>query len=200
MPRQALALKKYRCGTSPVSKIADNEHTLASLGQAEELSVKHSVGDAIPEFDHAPENGSKVPSSVRRQDAGDVLPNQPPGPQSVSQPKIFEGQVTAVIIQASSEARDAEGLAGGSSDQKVNWVILASLNGGEVAVKRNVGIVVRQHGAREGLDLAESHRTPAKRRPRNCRGLDAATHAQVSHSPPPNIFLIASSPARCTAA
>jgi hypothetical protein len=63
MPLQAVALKKNRCGTAPVSKMSDNEHTAAALGHSEELSVKHSVGEPIPEFDHAPENGTKVPSS-----------------------------------------------------------------------------------------------------------------------------------------
>jgi hypothetical protein len=65
MPRQALALKKNRCGASPISKASDNEHAAASLGHSEVLSVKHSVGEPIPEFDQAPENGTKVPSSVR---------------------------------------------------------------------------------------------------------------------------------------
>src|SRR5690606_37491247 len=37
MPRQAVALKKYRCGSSPVSKMSDNEHTAASLGHSEVL-------------------------------------------------------------------------------------------------------------------------------------------------------------------
>jgi hypothetical protein len=31
IPAQALALKKYRRGRSPVSKISDNEHTPSSL-------------------------------------------------------------------------------------------------------------------------------------------------------------------------
>jgi hypothetical protein len=65
MPLQAVALKKNRCGTSPVSKISDNEHTAAALRYSEELSVKHSVGEPIPEFDQAPEDGTKVPSSSR---------------------------------------------------------------------------------------------------------------------------------------
>jgi hypothetical protein len=58
-------LKKNRCGTSPVSKVSDNEHTAAALGHSEVLSVKNSVGEPIPEFDQAPENGTKVPSSSR---------------------------------------------------------------------------------------------------------------------------------------
>lgn len=64
IPRQAFALKKNRCGTSPVSKASDNKHTAAALGHSEILSVKHSVGEPIPAFDHAPENGTKVPSAV----------------------------------------------------------------------------------------------------------------------------------------
>jgi hypothetical protein len=65
MPLQAVALKKNRCGTLPTSKMSDNEHAAAALWNSKELSVKHSVGEPIPEFDHAPENGTKVPSSVR---------------------------------------------------------------------------------------------------------------------------------------
>jgi len=65
IPAQAFGLKKNRSGTVPVSKVADNEHTAASLGHSEILSVQDSVAHAIPEFDHAPEDGTKVPSSVR---------------------------------------------------------------------------------------------------------------------------------------
>jgi hypothetical protein len=64
MPLQAVALKKYRCGTSPVSSTSDNEDATAALWNSEELSVKHSVSEPIPEFNQAPENGTKVPSSV----------------------------------------------------------------------------------------------------------------------------------------
>jgi hypothetical protein len=65
MPRQAVALKKNRRGTSPISKTSDNEHAAAALGNSKELSVQDSVSEPIPEFDHAPEDGTKIPSSVR---------------------------------------------------------------------------------------------------------------------------------------
>jgi hypothetical protein len=65
MPRQAVALKKYRCGTSPVSKISDNEDATAPLWYSEVLSVKNPVGEPIPEFRQPPEEGAKVPSSIR---------------------------------------------------------------------------------------------------------------------------------------
>lgn len=72
MPAQAFALKKYRRGTAPVSKTSDNEHTPPSLGDgarvavhSDVLSVQHSVEPTIPEFPKRPEEGAKVPSSVR---------------------------------------------------------------------------------------------------------------------------------------
>lgn len=65
MPLQAVPLKKNRGGTAPISNMSNNEDATAPLWNSEELSVQHSVGEPIPEFDHAPEDGTKVPSSVR---------------------------------------------------------------------------------------------------------------------------------------
>jgi hypothetical protein len=45
-----LALKKNRRGTSPVSKISDNEDATAALWYSGVLSVTNSVGEPIPEF------------------------------------------------------------------------------------------------------------------------------------------------------
>src|SRR5690606_33226901 len=59
IPRQARAVKKNRCGTSPVSKISDKEDSTTTLGNSVELSVQHSVGEPIPEFNHRPEDGTK---------------------------------------------------------------------------------------------------------------------------------------------
>jgi len=61
IPAQASGLKKNRCGTGPVSKTSDNEHTLASLGHTEVLSVKHPVGDTIPEL---PQSGEELAESI----------------------------------------------------------------------------------------------------------------------------------------
>jgi len=65
MPLHAVAERKYLCGTGPVSKVSDNEHTTASLGHSEVLSVQDSVGELIPEFCQRPEEGTKIPSSAR---------------------------------------------------------------------------------------------------------------------------------------
>jgi hypothetical protein len=173
MPLQAVALKKYRCGRPPVSKISDNEHASASLGNSKVLSVKHSVGEPVPEFDQPSEYGTKIPSSIGRQDAGDVLPHHPAGPESLSQPKIFEGQVTTVVCQSASESRDAERLARCSSDQKVDWVILARLDRGEVAMARNLWIMMCEDRTGKLLDLGKEGRPPAERVPSDGCGFDA---------------------------
>jgi hypothetical protein len=157
--------------------MSDNEDATAPLRNSKVLCVQNCVGEPIPEFCHAPEYGTKVPSSVRGQDAGDILPNQPSGPCAVSKPKIFEGQVATVIIQPASKSSDRERLAGGSSDKKVNWAIFIASDRGEIPVQGHIGIVVFQNGAGERLDLAERSGFPAKRVPSDGRGLDAGADA-----------------------
>jgi hypothetical protein len=95
--------------------MSDNEHTPASLGNgsgklacSDVLSVKHSVGEPIPELAQAPEEGTKIPSSAAGQDAGDVLPNQPVGPIAVSDGKIGEREVAAWVSQSLAQSGDGE--------------------------------------------------------------------------------------------
>jgi hypothetical protein len=64
MPLTGSRAQKVPLRHSPSSKTCHNEHTAALLGHSEELSVKNSVGEPIPEFCQPPEEGSKRPSSV----------------------------------------------------------------------------------------------------------------------------------------
>lgn len=100
--------------------MADNEHTLASLGQAEELSVQAAVGPPVPEFPQAPEEGSKIPSVPRGTDSRHVLPDNPCRPFASHQSKKDEGQVATGIGQSAPETGDREALARCSPDKKVN--------------------------------------------------------------------------------
>jgi hypothetical protein len=106
MPLQAVALKKYRCGRSPISKVSDNEHTAASLGHSKILSVKHPVCEPIPALCQPSEEGTKVPSSIAGQNAGDVLPDQPVGAISFSNGKKGKHEVATRVIQSFSESCD----------------------------------------------------------------------------------------------
>ena len=180
IPAQAFALKKYRRGTAPVSKMSDNEDATASLGHSEELSVQDSPGATIPEFRQRPEDGAKVPSAVRGQDTGDVFPDDPPRPQSASKPAKLDGQVATRVIQAASSSGDREGLAGSSSGQNVDWTADV-LDRREVAKVLNVGVAMRQQRRTERIDLSEPGGPEAQRLPGDGHGLDARTNAAVDH-------------------
>jgi hypothetical protein len=85
IPAHAFGLKKNRCGTREVSSsTCDNEDTASSLGDGTRvavhsgiLSVHDPVGPPIPEVLQPPDEGTKSPSSVLRQDTGDVFPDEP---------------------------------------------------------------------------------------------------------------------------
>lgn len=86
--------------------MSDNEDSTTALGHSEELSVQHSVSEPVPELDQRPEDGAKVPSSARGQNAGDVFPDDPPRPQFSSQADELEGEVATLVIQSLSESGD----------------------------------------------------------------------------------------------
>jgi hypothetical protein len=58
IPSAAFGLKKYLDRSGRVSKTSDNEDAAASLGDSEELSVQHSVGEPMPALAHCPEDGT----------------------------------------------------------------------------------------------------------------------------------------------
>jgi hypothetical protein len=161
--------------------MSDNEHTPPPLrdsaGEAahsDVLSVKNPVGEPIPEFCQHPEEGAKIPSSVRRQDSGDIFPNKPARLVPLSHSAKCEHEVAAWVSQSFSKARDTERLAGGSADKNVNCMIRPILEFCHVAMVRNIGVVVRQHGRRKALYFAEECRLPSHRMPSlRCR-LDTA--------------------------
>ncbi len=172
IPAQAFALKKYRRGTTPVSKMSDNEDTTAPLGHSEELSVQHSPGATIPELRQRPEDGAEVAPAVRRQNAGNVFPNDPAGPKAASKPTKLDGQVATRIIQAASSSRDGERLTGSASDKHVDWTGTVS-DEREVAKILDVRKSVRQQRRAERIDFGKPHWAEAKRSPGNRDRLDA---------------------------
>jgi len=99
IPAQAFGLKKNLCGRGPVSKVSDNEHTTASLGHSEVLSVKDSVCEPIPEFSHRPEEGTKVPSTIATEDTRHVFPYEPSGLKVVKNAAIDEGEIPSGIFK-----------------------------------------------------------------------------------------------------
>lgn len=157
--------------------MSDNEHTAASLGNSEELSVKHSPGRAIPEFDHAPDNGSKIPPFFAGQDTGDVLPYQPLGAITVKDCKIDEREIPSRIFQSSSESCDAERLTRCSSDENIEVCVGPFFEVIHVSPVRSVEVILDDPGG-ELLDLGGRDALPAERNPRDTRRLNARTYAQ----------------------
>ena len=158
--------------------MSDNEDATASLGHSEELSVQHSPGATIPEFRQRPDDGAKVPPAIRRQNTGDVFPDNPPRPQSASKAAKLDGQVATRVLQATSPAGDGEGLAGSPSGQHVNWT---GFDAGEVAKVLNAGKVVGKQRRAERIDLGEPRCAKSERLPGDAHSLDSGTNAAVGH-------------------
>lgn len=121
IPAHAFGLKKNLGGTVRASsRMSDKEDSTTSLGHSEILSVQHSVGEPIPELNHRPEDGAKVPPSSRRQDAGDVFPDNPPRTNGSGETKKLERKTSSLVRESATETGETEALAGSTSDEKVN--------------------------------------------------------------------------------
>jgi hypothetical protein len=120
IPAHAVGLKKNLCGSTPVSKTRDNEDATATLRDSEVLSIEHSVSEPVAELHQRPEEGTKVPSTIRTEDTWHVFPDDPSGLELISKSKKDEGEVAARVFKSFAESGDREGLTGCASDQKVD--------------------------------------------------------------------------------
>jgi hypothetical protein len=119
IPAHAFGLKK-NLGATDSSKMSDNEHPTASLGDPEVATVQHPVGPPIPEVAQRPEDGSQVPSSVRRQEASDVLDDAPAGTELSQDAVELPPEPGPFSTQALAMSCDGDVLAGEPSVNKVN--------------------------------------------------------------------------------
>jgi hypothetical protein len=188
IPAHAFGLKEYRAGTSRLSSsVSDNKHTLASLGQSEVLSVQHPPCEPIPEFCQRPREGSHRPSSVRRQDTGDIFPDHPARSKNVNQSAEVQREASASPADTGSESCDGEVLARGSSDEdvealggvnRVSWAEQLR----EVAIVGHSGVALGKQSGAERVDLGEERRPPPESLPCDRSGFNAGTDGTVSHS------------------
>jgi hypothetical protein len=143
MPLHAFGERKY-FGSGFGSKMADNEHAEPSLGQAEVLRVQAAVGPPIPELFQAPEDGSQVPSGVRRQESRHVLDENPAGSECSEDAVELPPQTAASTFKARSATRNGNILAGESPANKVDWLKLTSRLS-HVVIDRHVWPVPPEH-------------------------------------------------------
>ena len=141
------------------------------------LILSHPFGPLL----HVVLRWTRIGSVVGKagKDSGDVLPNQPGGPESSSQLEIREGQVSSGVGQSSPEPSETKGLTRRSSHKEVDGLVVALFDRGEIAMTRHIRISGFEHGPREGLDLGEERRAPPQRVPRDGGGLDAGAHGAV---------------------
>jgi len=100
--RAYIGLKQYSGSCCSVSIISDNEHPTAPLRDSEVLRVKHTPGPPIPEFAQRPENGSQIPSVVRRQKAWDIFDENPCGTTLSSKAHEVEEKSGLLASQSST--------------------------------------------------------------------------------------------------
>ncbi len=183
IPAHAVGLKQYRRRWSPVSRMEDSEHSIASLRDAEVASVKRADASEIADFSKRENEGAEVARVLGVPGSADIFPDDPTWSCATSEAHEFEGQLRTRIIQSRSAARDAEPLAGGSSHEKVDCPMSFELlvgDGRHVAEVRDGGEAVREHGVGEGVDLGEPRAFPAERGEGEMVGPDAAAHGRVS--------------------
>jgi hypothetical protein len=117
-PFAAFEERKKRLGTFD-SKMSDNEHAAASLGDSEVSRVQHSPRHAIPEVGQRRENDGEISATVRGKESGYVLNEEPAGVKSVGDPGELEEQRRARAFEPRPFASDAEVLAGEAATDEI---------------------------------------------------------------------------------
>lgn len=89
-PWHAFSLKKYLAGTCWVSKASDKKDTTASLGHSEELRVKNSPCQTVPELIQLSEKASEVSPPRAAERARDVFPDKPTWADFIHSPYVLK--------------------------------------------------------------------------------------------------------------
>ena len=106
MPAQALGLKKNRDGRSPISKMADNEDSTASLGHSEPLRVQYSPRHAVPQVIQVCEDGPEILSVVDGKEPRNVFADEPTGACLSQESHDVPPQSRTWVSQAAATACD----------------------------------------------------------------------------------------------
>lgn len=207
IPAQAVSLKKNRGSIFPVSSVEDSEHAAPALRHSEPLRVKHApfdktgvtqrhafrapavCGDIEAASCHRASHDSKISAPVAAEGSWYVLPDEPPCSAKMSScieyPYLFVEEAGACAGEAIALPGYRQVLAGRTAHHHVDTTERSDALVGDVgdaAKVRHVGVVVRQHGARERLNFSEPDRLPSKWVPCHCRRLDAGEQAQIPHA------------------
>lgn len=184
--------------------MSDKEDTAATLGDSEVLRVEYPPREAVPELNQRPEDASKSLSVVAAENTGDVFPYDPLRPVARGDLAEGEGEVSAGVGETASEACDAEALAGGASDEKIeSWDFDGAIcDPCHVPDVRDARETMREDARGERFDLALRDEVEPERGPRTLGGADAAAHRKDFHGrePPTDASISSTAPTMCSAA
>jgi len=123
MPFAAFGLKKYFCGTSPVSMSSNNEDSLTRLGDSEVFAVKHTPSQTIPEFGQSSNDDLEVSPFVRREKPRNVFDDENSGAALFNQASKFMKESRLLSSKPSSRTHSGERnvLAGKSSSPHIAY-------------------------------------------------------------------------------
>jgi hypothetical protein len=122
MPAAARGLKKNLGGTWG-SKISDNEHSTASLGDSEKSAVEHAPLNPIPALDHEnPEDFCKVSAFVATEKSGNILEHKPSGSNGFKESRKVVKESSALTGEAGSLSSHGYVLAGNSGANNIHSV------------------------------------------------------------------------------
>ena len=125
--------------------MSDKEDSTAALGHSEELSVKHSPCEMIPDTIQRPDECPEVPSCRSGKSSGDVFPQEPLRLNLCHKAYKVHGQSAADVGKSASFSGDGEALARSPPDQKVNCsTVFSPVYLCHVPDVRNIREVVRE--------------------------------------------------------
>jgi hypothetical protein len=123
IPAAALGLKKNLSGTVASSTSPNDEDASPALGHSEVSAVQHSPGEVVkPDVAQRAENDREISSTGGREQAGDVLNDDPSSwaYKLICDPGELEEESGAGTVESCSSACDGEVLAGESSAEEIN--------------------------------------------------------------------------------
>jgi hypothetical protein len=132
IPAAAFGLKKNRGGAWG-SKISDNEHAAASLGDSEKLAVEHTPANPIPALDHEnAEDFCKVSASVATEKSGNILDDKPTGSKFLQDSRSVVKESSAFTGKPGTLSSNGDVLAGEPSNDDIDGPEIVGTNGSNI--------------------------------------------------------------------
>src|SRR5579872_3281648 len=99
--RHAVSVRKYRCGTLPVSKMSDKEDAPPALRKSKVSRVQHVPRVPVPDVAQLAKEGLEVPAAVCAEDCLDVFPHEPARSPYLRDFEEPEGEPSPSVFEAS---------------------------------------------------------------------------------------------------